>query len=351
MMSSACCITPSNRTLKSLAVVLLLSAGCLSVFASPQGETDTFNQQLAQLSALNSLDAANLPPWHMQVSYTRFDSKDGINGSLELWSLGKDQMRVELTEPDRKGTYLLSATGRLRSRESKLLPQDLAFLLQDLIHPYPKPQIFEVEKTEDTDFGPLPTKCLLERPQSVSRSPDESLGKLPSFCVDDTGALRFAWFQDGIKVENGDSQHFGDHLYPKSAKISFRDRPMVDARVESLESWKGTVDLASANFVPDVFTGPVRVSSGVIQSMLLANPAPHYPQSAKRDHITGTVTLAIRIGTDGSIQDLSVLSAPRDDLAVAATEAVRRWTYKPYFLNGVPVQVNSTVMLNFNLAP
>ena len=55
------------------------------------------------------------------------------------------------------------------------------------------------------------------------------------------------------------------------------------------------------------------------------------------------------IGKDGSIQNLQVVSG-HPMLAPAALEAVKQWKYKPYFLNGEPVEVETTINVNFTLA-
>jgi protein TonB len=54
------------------------------------------------------------------------------------------------------------------------------------------------------------------------------------------------------------------------------------------------------------------------------------------------------IGKDGSIQSLQLISGPKE-LAPAAWDAVKQWTYKPYLLNGEPTAVDTTIMVNFNL--
>jgi len=70
---------------------------------------------------------------------------------------------------------------------------------------------------------------------------------------------------------------------------------------------------------------------------------------ARQARIQGTVVLQAVIGKDGSIQNLKVVSG-HPMLAPAALEAVKQWRYKPYFLNGEPVEVDTTINVNFTLA-
>lgn len=59
--------------------------------------------------------------------------------------------------------------------------------------------------------------------------------------------------------------------------------------------------------------------------------------------------MAARIGRDGRIHALKVISSPDADLAIASLAAVRQWTYKPYLFNGMPVDVNTLITVNFDI--
>jgi protein TonB len=83
--------------------------------------------------------------------------------------------------------------------------------------------------------------------------------------------------------------------------------------------------------------------------MLVSKVQPVYPVEAKEAHITGTVVLQALIGRDGSLQDLRIVQAPAASLAVSALLAVSQWKYKPYLLNGEPVEVNTTINVIYNL--
>jgi protein TonB len=55
------------------------------------------------------------------------------------------------------------------------------------------------------------------------------------------------------------------------------------------------------------------------------------------------------IGKDGKIRDLEVLMSPDRILSESALNAVKRWEYKPYLLNGAPVEVETMINVVFNL--
>jgi len=70
------------------------------------------------------------------------------------------------------------------------------------------------------------------------------------------------------------------------------------------------------------------------------------PPSAKSAKVQGTVVLKVEIGKTGLVEDVTLVSGD-PLLAPAATQAVRKWKYKPYMLNGAPVAFETTVRVKF----
>ncbi len=94
----------------------------------------------------------------------------------------------------------------------------------------------------------------------------------------------------------------------------------------------------------------VRVSAGVMAGNLLTHVNPTYPQAARDAKIQGSVVLHAVISKEGTVENLQVISGPAD-LRASALDAVRQWTYKPYILNGEPTAVETTITVNYSLAP
>lgn len=93
----------------------------------------------------------------------------------------------------------------------------------------------------------------------------------------------------------------------------------------------------------------VYVPARIAEANLVYDVAPTYPPEAGRARIEGTVLLVAVIGKDGRVQDVRVESGLAI-LAQAAVDAVRQWRYKPYLLNGEPVEVDSRITINFTLS-
>jgi TonB family protein len=94
--------------------------------------------------------------------------------------------------------------------------------------------------------------------------------------------------------------------------------------------------------------GGVRVDPADQQKRLIRAPAPEYPEAARRARIAGQVTLGLRIGADGSVEEATLLSG-EPVLGRAAMEAVEQWRYAPLRIGGRPVSILTTVTLAFEL--
>ena len=117
-------------------------------------------------------------------------------------------------------------------------------------------------------------------------------------------------------------------------------------------------EFAPAQFVPvppppsPTSTGagqPQRIGAAVMASQLVSQTKPVYPPLAKAARVQGTVRFEALIDTDGHVQNLQMVSGP-PLLVPASMTAVQQWVYKPTLLNGNPVEVSTTIDVNFTLS-
>jgi periplasmic protein TonB len=89
--------------------------------------------------------------------------------------------------------------------------------------------------------------------------------------------------------------------------------------------------------------------SSILEGSLIRRLQPSYPPLARTAHIHGSVVLSAIISKTGAIRDLRVLSG-HPLLVAAAIDAVSQWRYRPYILNGEPVEVETHITVNFILS-
>ncbi len=106
---------------------------------------------------------------------------------------------------------------------------------------------------------------------------------------------------------------------------------------------------ASDDQHPSDGKGPVAVKAEVMQNQIVHKVTPVYPEEAKKERIQGNVELEAVINKAGEVEELKVVSGPKE-LQQSALDAVRQWLYKPFLLNGDPVEVKTTIHVIYTLA-
>jgi periplasmic protein TonB len=93
----------------------------------------------------------------------------------------------------------------------------------------------------------------------------------------------------------------------------------------------------------------VRISSAVAEGLKIYDVLPSYPREAREKHLQGDVRLTGTIDKQGNMTDLKVIEQPDPLLGEAALKAVQQWRYKPYLLNGEPIEVETQILVRFHL--
>jgi protein TonB len=105
---------------------------------------------------------------------------------------------------------------------------------------------------------------------------------------------------------------------------------------------------AVPKFVPST-PQRIRISAGVTKGLLIQRIELPYPTLARAARVQGDVGLSAVIDTNGHITNLQLVSS-HPMLVPAAIAAVKQWRYKPYLLNGQPVEVETTITVIFTLS-
>jgi protein TonB len=126
---------------------------------------------------------------------------------------------------------------------------------------------------------------------------------------------------------------------------------------ESAPALPNVVASANSSSLPSLIASPspslsrptlatVRVSQGVSQGLVIKRVQPKYPQAALAAHAGGAVLIEATVNKEGNITNLKVVNGD-PILAKAALDAVRQWRYKPYYLDGEPVEIQTQITVNF----
>lgn len=228
-------------------------------------------------------------------------------------------------------------------------------------------------------FALFPALCLL-LPLAAIHLPAQNLsGRFTGTIYDPSGALVPAATitmtkSDSSKIEiarSGSGGHFNfAALAPGQYELKVMKPGFAEYKASQITVKSGEESAQNVTLQPEVVRvvlkvveeGKARGDSdaggdqkghvgGYIQEpTLLTKVDPVYPPAAKAAGIEGTVLLNATIGKKGNLLSLRVMNSEVDpDLARAAFEAVSQWQYSPVLLNGDPVEVETTITVNFRL--
>jgi TonB family protein len=335
-------------TALALAAFVLTSCGYVASHAEkPQ-------DRLLTAATHSQLDAPGLKPWHLKLDVTLYDS-DGSNpvaGTIERWNAPNGN-RTVFTFGDETRTILNDGDKFYASHSGPEVPILADSVLEAIMRPGPSEHDIQTSSPETTseDFGKVKLDCIMLT-EAMAHKGSIAIGLFPTYCLDPGGELLRASFNFGsyTVLRNDISEFQGQFIAHTIALIQGARTHVAEARITTLE----TFTPSSNQFATDDSMKPAsphtpRLAGGIMAGQIVKKVAPIYPASARQSHIGGTVVLAAIIGRDGHIRSLRPISAPDTDLALAAIDAVRQWTYKPYLLNGEPTDVDTTITVNFNL--
>jgi TonB family protein len=205
--------------------------------------------------------------------------------------------------------------------------------------------------TPDSDTAPAPratgkssdthtsTENVPVRSNKIKSDPDSSKPSASSVAAKEVPATKAA--AEPIVIKPGASKA------AKPAPIADAPAPSVTG-IAPAEGGALPTLLDSPSKAPTPVLQSVNVSQGVSQGLLVKKVQPIYPPVALRLRIEGAVQLTATISKSGDISAVKVLGGDAA-LARAAVVAVKQWKYKPYLLNGSPVEIQTQITLNFKL--
>lgn len=321
------------------------SLALLPCILAPAQEPADPKALMLAASKLNNLATADAKPWHIKASFQLFDDQGAVTdeGIYEEFWAGPTKFKRTFTGKGFAQTDYGSEKDDLRTGAHGDVPPLLISARQDLVGPLPNEESIQHQtfNAKPIGTGGLKLTCLsMSAPYTV-----------PEFCLGDTEPiLRISAYPVlSIQILRNRILRFEDRTVAGDLKLMRNGKPVLTVHVDNIEE----VDTANAAVFtppPDAVAVPRRVpiSSGVAQRLRTYAVAPEYPLQAKIAHITGTVVLRGVIGKDGHVKDLKVVQGP-DALQMAAIDAVRQWRYRPYMLNGEPVEVDTTINVIFQM--
>jgi TonB family protein len=301
----------------------------------------------------NGLIGDDMKPWHLKVSWKMLDETGGITdqGTYEEFWVSETKYKLTCTNKTSSRTKYGTERGVLISDNEA--PVNTHDLRRQLL--FPMPDAHSIESSDyvlsKESFDENEFYCLNKK--GASGSPYG-----PTYCLDTQRPILISSEYGGAeRTFRSTIVSFQNHYIAGDLQIFYGGNGSQTAHLDSIE----TLDpIDEAVFTPPSSAVPqkvevrtinidkVNVASGIMAGRLIKKVQPGYPLSAKEQGIQGLVVLQAIITKEGRIRDLHVISGP-EILQKPAMDAVKKWVYRPYLLNGEPVEVMTTINVIFTL--
>lgn len=306
----------------------------------------------------NSLDAPGIKPWHLKVSFQLFDDqhKPSEQGTMEEWWAEPDLYKITFTSPSYSATKIKNKDGLFESKGGEDRHYMLGVLHQMVVHPMPSDKALDQisAKLEHRTIGSVKLDCI--HVKEDGKEPHHLLPQVedPTYCFDrDGNKLRLYTLIGYLEVARNRMGTFQGRTIALDMFITDVGASIMTAHVTALTGYEPDANVFDTTSLvrqsPDLSKPTIHVAPAVFAGRKTGGAVPHYPEIARERRSQGSVVMTATIGTDGHIHDLEVVASPDKDLSKAAQEAVQTWTYQPYLLNGAPVEVETTVTVNFRI--
>lgn len=301
----------------------------------------------------NGLTGEDVKPWHLKGSWKMLDDKGGITdqGTYEEFWVSPTKYKRIFANATASRTDYGTEKGILFTNEGAMV--NTHDLRRQWISPMPDAHSLEssdyVLRQESFDGKEL--NCLNKK--SASGGPYG-----PTYCLAPQMPILIINEYGGVeKTIRSRIVSFQDHYFAGDLQVYYGATQSQTAHLDSIEALN---PIDEAAFTPPSSAVPqkievrtmnintVNIAPGVMAGMLLKKVPPEYPLYAKAQGIQGLVVLQAIITKEGRIRDLHVVSG-HPALQQAALDAVKQWIYKPYMLNGEPVEVMTTINVIFTL--
>jgi len=187
------------------------------------------------------------------------------------------------------------------------------------------------QETAPNNVAPAPVASKPEKKEVSAKTTKPSKSKLPEAAAKKSDEM-------GVIPPGG-------LVVSQNGKVIFQ---MLPGKSKGTKTESASIPAGAGARSSEGNSKPVLLSPDVASTYLLQRVEPQYPDEAKQRSIQGSVLLDAVVGADGTVRGLNPLSGdPR--LRGAAIEAVQQWHYKPYLVNGTPVDFETTITINFTL--
>lgn len=339
----------ARRSIVAGAVCGLLFVGSVRCFAGSKKSSQDAEALLARARELSDLKAKGSPPFDLDASFTLYNlAGDHTQGVYRLMWASPTEWRDEVLLPGHSTVAVEHAGESWHTSVLPYTPYLIFQLRQALTFPsrLQVPPKEKLTKVKEGKIDGVTAECVGYR-YSHPRA------RVETFCFDHASGYLLSdvsreWY---TTLELSDYKTVGSKSFPQTLRVLQNGQLIVEVKVLNV----------TPNFVvtPALFAPPPGIhpspsnhctGTSIVPAQALVQPEPRYPDYAKEHRIMGTVVMYGDIGKDGVPRGLDVLHSPAQVLTDASLAAVRQWRYAPARCGSAPMDVTTSIGVNFTLS-
>jgi len=297
-------------------------------------------QRYSFILRTSTLEWSLSDPFQLKVDFQLYslDGNPTEKGTAEeLWS--QDGVKIRINSPSLiEGDPSVEEDHyKTHTRESYLVTQALRAITRPFASTTKRPDFAMGEFHQTVGASELSCFSLIQ--PGKSRTSTSS-----GYCTDADNHI-VAMVGQLFVLERSDFRQYHGHQIPNAVRLSYEGKPALEVRVTEVNPIPAPVGSVSSK---KTAMSPTHVPSDVMTGHLLNKPDPSYPKEAKKKHLSGSVLISAIITKQGTITATDVIASPSPLLSQAAEDAIKAWTYSPYLFNGIPLEVDTSITVNFS---
>jgi len=333
--------------------VLALAGAKLATSAAARAQDDSFHDAVARAASLSTLAETSAPPFHLKLTAQDVTMHNPeYSAEIEVWWASPDKWRRTVTSSAFSQIAIQNGTRYYESNSvADYLPFWLDELIQSSIDPIPVAALANVSADEDQPG------C--GNWEVVHGSGDEMFSSYASVCFNPDGTVRQI-FAEPIGLEFAAYQVFGYKWIARQISVWPGDRSEVTATITVLEPLEEKQNSGSGTPISSLFDAPgetglasrVRFVS-VPESALAPADSPTRPPltwpSSYTFPVNGVIAVRVKIDRAGNIREFPLAISKNQAINGGAVAQIKTWKFKPYIMDGSPVEVVTTLHVPFHL--
>ena len=306
---------------------------------------------LARALVLNGLSSPGMKPWHMKATYEiqeKFPPFFKQKGTFEEWWKGPDQWRRTYTAGRYTWTqWRVDRTHEYDTRSSFPLSTVDPMIGLPLVDPLRKLANFKPEyplQMHATKAG-VEVECISVAHGAHYAGGTPPFELFPRYCIAPANAALRGVFAGNVILTYNKFQVFQKRGVATVLGIILNGQRIGTAKIDTLEPLPASQE-AMLKPTKKAIRQPYQLRPSDAQPVPVYQDPAVTSASAADANARGTVVVSIVIQKNGKVKLQNVMGYP-SLLAEPAGDAVRLWRYKPYRVNGKPVNVATDIFYNF----